>query len=259
MLRYSIPPTVRPLRAGIAALLAGLLVASAAHAVLLDDLQQEVAQAEHNYDLDAALRLVGELQAFIAENPSVQANLTLARVALLAAEMRRFDYEQSEGKMDPRDRRLLGRTIDDVARIGLDALAQVPESLSEKWRMSADFYGTMIRSNYKGSKYVQEMEHATERAVELDPTNPLALLTQSKRPLFAEENQGGDIPLAMELLNKALELNPKLERAYAFRGVGYEKLGEMNKAIADWRKALELAPESRMAKEKLNTLKNKAN
>jgi tetratricopeptide (TPR) repeat protein len=165
--------------------------------------------------------------------------------------MRRFDYEQAEGKMDPRDRRLLGRTIDEVARIGLDALAQVPDSLSEKWRMSADFYGTMIRSNYKGSRYVQEMDHAMARALELDPANPLALLTASKRPLFAEEGQGGDVPAAMDLLNKALELDPELERAYAFRGAAYEKLGELDKAIADWRKALSLAPNSRMAKQKL--------
>jgi len=223
-----------------------------ASAELLENLQQRLVQAEHDYDTDAALKLIDDLQAHIAEEPSVDANIALARACLIVAESRRFDYEKAEGVMDPRDRRLLGRTIDDVAAIGLGALANVPDSLSEKWRMSADFYGTMIRSNYKGSKYVQELEDATEKGVELDPSNPYALITASKRPLFAEENRGGDIPEAMEYLNKAIELNPKLERAYAFRGVGYEKLGEMDKAIADWKKALELAPNSRLAKEKLD-------
>lgn len=248
-----------PLRLALASLIATLAIAVPARSAMLEALQQQLLQAEHNYDMDAALALVDELRAHIAQEPSVEANIALARAALLAAEMRRFDYEQAEGKMDPRDRRLLGRTIDDVARIGLDALAQVPDSLSEKWRMTADFYGTMIRSNYKGGKYVQEMEDATERAIELDPQNPLALLTASKRPLFAEENQGGDVPVAMELLDKAIELEPELERAYAFRGAGYEKLGDMEKAIADWRKALALAPNSRMAKEKLNAIEKKNN
>ncbi len=259
MVRGAIALAAKPFGATAIAAIAGLVFAIGADAAMLEKLQQEVAQAEHNYDLDEALRLVGELQALSAEEPGVPVNLTLARAALLAAEMRRFDYEQSEGKMDPRERRLLGRTIDDVARIGLDALASVPDTLSEKWRMSADFYGTMIRSNYKGSKYVQEMEHATERAVELDPSNPLALMTAAKRPLFAEENQGGDVPLAMKYLNQAIEIDPKLDRAYAFRGEGHEKLGESDQALADWRKAIELAPNSRLAKERLAKHEKKPN
>lgn len=246
----------RAARAGVALVFGCALVLGDAHAALFENLQQQVVQAEHDYDLDEALRLTEELRAHVAEEPTVPAYLALARAALLAAEMRRFDYEQADGTMDPRERRLLGRTIDDVARIGLDALANVPDTLSEKWRMSADFYGTMIRSNYKGGKYVQEMESATERAVELDPSNPLALITAAKRPLFAEDNQGGDVPAAMELLNKAIHLDPTLERAYAFRGFGHEKLGEMDKAIADWKKALELAPNSRMAKEKLGEVED---
>jgi tetratricopeptide (TPR) repeat protein len=237
----------------VAAVIGAMTLSGIAGAVPFEVLQQRLIEAEHRYDMDGALQLVEDLQAFIAEQPSVDANIALARAALLVAELRRFDYEQAEGKMDPRDRRLLGRTIDDVARIGLDALGQVPDSLSEKWRMRADFYGTMIRSNYKGSKFVDEMESATERAIEIDPTNPRALLTASKRPLFAEENRGGDVPEAMKLLDQAIEIDPTLERAFAFRGVGYEKLGEMDKAIADWRKAVALAPNSRMAQEKLKT------
>ncbi len=228
-----------------------------AGAAVLETLQQRLVQAEKNYDTDEALKLVDEIQAHVAAEPSVEANIALARAALIVAESRRYDYEKAEGVMDPRDRRLLGRTIDDVASIGLAALAQVPDTLSEKWRMSADFYGTMIRSNYKGSKYVQELESSTERAVELDPSNPFALITASKRPLFAEENRGGDVPVAMDYLNKAIEIDPSLERAYAFRGVGYESLGEMDKAVADWKKALQLAPNSRLAKDKLADFEKK--
>lgn len=247
----------RAIHAGLAVLLAALCAAQTAHAAVLDTLQQRLLQAEHNYDTDEALKLIDALQAHIATEPSVPASMALARAALIVAESRRYEYEKAEGVMDPRDRRLLGRTIDDVATIGLGALANVPDSLSEKWRMSADFYGTMIRSNYKGSKFVTELETATDRAVELDPSNPFALITASKRPLFAEDNRGGDVPVAMEFLNKAIEIDPKLDRAYAFRGAGYEKLGEMDKAVADWKKALELAPNSRLAREKLDEYEKK--
>ena len=73
--------------------------------------------------------------------------------------------------IEPREKRLLGRTIDEAARIGHQALNKAP-TVSEKWRIKADLIGTMIRSKYKGNKYGGEMDKATEKALELDPDNP---------------------------------------------------------------------------------------
>ncbi len=221
------------------------------------DLAVLVEKAERNSDLEAALALITELQSRVAADPSQQNRLLLGRACLVAAEVRRYDYEKATN-MDPRDRRLLGRTIDDVARIGHDALDGLPDDNSEKWRMKADLYGTMIRSMYKGNKYVNEMEDATEKAVKLGPDNPYALLTASKRPLFAEEEHGGNIPEALALLDHAIELDPKFERAHAFRGIAYEVLGRIDDAIVEWKLALEINPKSRLAADKLNEFKDKA-
>jgi len=137
-----------------------------------------------------------ELQSCVIENPSDESFMTLARVALLV-ELRRMEYETTDA--DPRNKRLLGRTIDDAAKVGHDALKKVP-NVSEKWRMQADLFGTMIRSKYKGNKYGGEMDKATERARKMDPNNASAIVTECKRLLFATKGHGGDVPAALEML-----------------------------------------------------------
>lgn len=210
------------------------------------DLSAEVDRVERDSDLEGALKLVEALQARTVSNAKPEDLMLLGRAALTAAEVRRYQYEKGND-MDPRDRRLLGRMIDEVAKIGHDAMDALPEDMSERWRIKADLYMTMIRSYYKGNKYIDAMDAALAKAIELDPENPNALVSAAKRPLFAEEKHGGDVPEALELLSHALEIDPNLERAIAFRGVAYDELGDTDKAIADWKRALELNPKSQLA------------
>jgi len=214
------------------------------------DLAPVVAQVERDADMEGALALITELQRRMEADSSAANRMLLGRACLVVAEVRRYDYEKAED-MDPRDRRLLGRTIDDVARIGHTALDKLPDDSSEKWRIKADLYATMIRSLYKGNKYVNEMDEATEKALKFGPDNPYALLTASKRPLFAEEEHGGDVPKALKLLDRAIEIEPEFERAHAFRGVAYEKMGKLDDAIKEWKYSLELNPKSGLAKDKM--------
>jgi len=205
---------------------------------------------EREADLEGALKLIEALQARTVSNAKPADLMLLGRATLTAAEVRRYAYEKGSD-MDPRDRRLLGRTIDEVAKIGHDAMDAMPEDNSERWRIKADLYMTMIRSYYKGNKYIDAMDLAQDKALELDPNNANALVTAAKRPLFAEEQHGGDVPKALELLNRALDINPNLERAVTFRGVAYELMGEKDKAIAEWQRALALNPKSQLATDKL--------
>jgi len=46
-------------------------------------------------------------------------------------------------------------------------------------------------------------------------------------------------------------LDPDHERAYIFLGVAHEELGNMAAAVRDWRHALELNPQSVLAKDHL--------
>lgn len=216
-----------------------------------DEYLEEVERVHLEYDLEGAETLMAALQPYVTENPNETSRMMLARVALLVAELRRMDYETTDA--EARDKRLLGRTIDDAAKVALDALADISSS-SEKWRMTADVYGTMIRSKYKGNKYSGEMDKATELALELDPGNANAVVTACKRLLFAKPGQGGDVPAALDLLKRALEIDPEHERALIFRGIAYDKLGDEEQAQVDWKRALEVNPHSRLAKDNLESM-----
>ena len=231
--------------------LLGALICAVATADAFDELRARAERFQREYDLPAGKALMADLQTFVTENPSDDSWMTLARVALFVAELRRMDYETTD--IDPREKRLLGRTIDEAARIGHDALGHAPK-ISEKWRIKADLFGTMIRSKYKGNKYGGEMDRATERALELDPENASAIVTGSKRALFAKPGQGGDVPAALEMLNRALEIDPDHERALIFRGMAYEKLGNDDLAESDWKRVMERNPYSRLAKDNLSSI-----
>ncbi len=233
-----------------------VLMCASVSAASLEELRERTALVQREYDLPLAETLMGELQLYVKEDPGAESLITLARVALLVAELRRMDYETTD--VGPREKRLLGRTIDEAARIGIEALNEAPD-ISEKWRIEADLIGTMIRSKYKGSKYGPEMTKATEKALELDPENVNAIVTGSKRLLFAKPGQGGDVAAALEMLDRALNIDPGHERALVFRGIAHEKLGDDVLAEEDWRRALELNPHSRLAKENFRDMNDNAN
>ena len=216
-----------------------------------EEFRQETERVHREYDRDGATVLMKALRRSVKENPSDESRMMLAGVSLLVAELRRMDYETTESRV----KRLLGRTIDDAAEIGLKALEDLPDT-SEKFRIRADLYGTMIRSKYKGKKYSGNMDKATERALELDPKNASAFVTGCKRFLFAKPSQGGDVPAALEMLKRALEIDPDHERALIFRGIAYDKLGDDGRAEIDWIRALELNPHSRLARDNLQDIED---
>jgi len=233
----------------IAALVGCLIVLTGgAGAIDLDTIGAEVAAAQRSYDVQNAKQLLSELSDAVDDSSSEEAKFGLARAALLVAELIRLDYEQND--LPPKESRVMGREIDDAARIGHEILKSVP-NVSEKFRIKADLWGTMIRSDFKGKKYGGEMDSAAKKALKLGPENPNAYVTASKRPLFATEKQGGDIPKAIGLLDKALALDPEHERALIFRGIAREKLDDMEGALQDWNRATELNPNSRLATENI--------
>jgi tetratricopeptide (TPR) repeat protein len=55
--------------------------------------------------------------------------------------------------------------------------------------------------------------------------------------------QMGEDNEAMQEFNLVIERNPELAPAYADRGILYDRMGEYRKALADYKKALELDKE----------------
>ena len=64
-----------------------------------------------------------------------------------------------------------------------------------------------------------------------------------KRAMTGSANPNADQTVVMADVNKAIETDPKLMEAYAFRALGYNRAKEHDKAIADLSRAIGLAPE----------------
>ncbi len=81
--------------------------------------------------------------------------------------------------------------------------------------------------------------------------NPLALVTGSKRTIFAKERRGADMEKAFARLNRALEIDPTCISALVLRGYAHERNSDVPSARKDWEAALVLNPNCRPAKESL--------
>lgn len=205
--------------------------------------------AQCRYDAAAAAALV-EAQRADAEALADPARREwFVRSLLLLAELRRIEFEA----LPPEDRaarRALGAQIDAAAGEALGCLDGLPET-SETQRIRADVYGVMIRTGYQAKKYRKLMDSALARALEMDPDNLRARLTEVKPFVFAERSQGGDPIKAIALLDAIVAKDPDNEQALLLRGLAHEQAGHTVAAVQDWRHALRINPECRPARDAL--------
>jgi tetratricopeptide (TPR) repeat protein len=238
-------------RGTLALTLGGMLLSLAALAATdLDRLQDRLERAARTYSLQEARALLEEQQVEVGERPAA-ARLLYVRSLLLVAELLRIEWEELADSQRSQ-RRQMGREIDSYARRGLVEVEMLDES-SERSRLRADLYSTMIRTDFQAKKYRKKMEAATEAALELDPDNAHAHVTAAKPLIFAKQRQGGDPQQALALLDRALELQPDLEPARLLRAVAWDKLGAPDRARADWQQALDNNPHCLPAQRALDT------
>lgn len=223
----------------------------------LESYRSELEAARSSYDAARAEAAMHMIKAQVEDDSTPEGKWLLAEAALAAAELHRLDYERNDLRFA--QRRDLGDRIDEAAKLGHDILEGL-EDTSEKYRMTADLWGTMIRSDFRGKRYGDKMQRAADKALELDPKNPDAYVTVCKRALYAPQKRGGDLDLALEYLEKALDLDPDHQAALILRGIAHERRGEIDAAVADWRNVLQLNPSSIPAKDNLErVLKDRSN
>ncbi len=182
-------------------------------------------EAARTYDLPTA-------KAIAAALPGDDNAEQRARAHLLVAELLRIDFEFLP-ESATKERRALGKEIDEAADTGLLAAASMTES-SEKYRLTADLLGTKIRSTYRAGKFKDEMNRAIDKALDLDPNNAYAIIARAKTFIFRPDPSGEELQQAFALLENALMLNAALERAKLLQAHAHDLLGEHEKAIALW-------------------------
>jgi len=221
----------------------------------IQEIEERMSKARREYDMEAAKAVVREAREEIPEDAPPAEQYVAARALLLLTELHRFEFEERYEEMSRKDRRELGKEIDEIAEEGIERAEKMGET-SERYRLEADFYALKIRSKYHATKFRKEMTDAADLALEMDPTNPHAYVTVSKPYLFAKPRQGGDVDKAFELLSKALELDPSLEMAKVFLAVAYDKKGDSEKAEEVLKEVVDANPHSKMATTRLDSIRD---
>jgi len=232
---------------------AGLLLV-VGMAVASQEFEERIKNARLEYDLDGAREIVTEIGEVIPLDAGEEEQYMAARAILLLTELKRFDFEERYEELSRQERREIGREIDDIAKDGMDRIARMAES-SERYRLEADFIALQIRSKYHATKFRKRMTEAADRALEMDPDNAHAYVSVCRPYLFAKPKQGGDVGKALELLNKAVDLDPTLEMASVFLAIAYDKMGEADRAEEILKQVVEYNPHSKIATERLDRIR----
>ncbi len=232
--------------------LLGTVLLAASGAEDAGALETRLLEAQRLYDETAARSLIDKQWASVGVDTTDEERALFVRGLLLLCELLRIDFE-GMSKQDYKEKRALGHQIDSHARKGLEQTELLEESAT-KYRLRADLYATMIRTDFQAKKHRKKMETATAKALDLDPNDSRAHVAAAKPLLFAGPNRGGDPKAAIVHLDRALEIEPALERALLLRGLASERLGNIEQAEADWRQALENNPDCRPAADKLERL-----
>lgn len=229
--------------ATVVLVLLAALIAGAADGDL-EALADRLDAARRSWDAAAATAVLSKLRDHPRAGGSAAVRLRV-EAGLAVAEILRFEYE-TQASDARRERRLLGDRIDAAAEEALSVVDRLPES-SERERMRADLLATLIRSDFRARKHEEALRAAIDRALELDPGSALAHVTAAKPLLFAPEGRGRDTAAAVTHLERAVALDPELERAWLLLARAHEERGAREDAVAAARTALELNPASRPA------------
>ena len=216
------------------------------------ELASDLSEARRSWDADAVVAVQSRVRSELRDSTDDEAVRLRVRSGLAVAEILRVEYERV-----PTDRgdarRVLGDRIDAAAEEALSLLDQLPES-SDRERMRADLLATMIRSDYRAKRFEPELRAAVDRALELDPDNPLAHVAAAKPLLFAPEDRGRDVDAALEHLDRALALDPRSESARLLRAAARELAGDVDGSRDDARAALAANPSCAPARRMLEHL-----
>jgi len=112
-----------------------------------------------------------------------------------------------------------------------------------------------LRGPMAGILYGGKIKRAHGEALTLDRTNPIVQVNNGINYLHTPQMWGGSMEKAIECFEAAIQLDPNFVDGYVWLGSVYE-LKDKERAIAIYRKALELNPNSRWARSKLENLTN---
>jgi len=141
-------------------------------------------------------------------------------------------------------------TLDVAITAALQSL-KLEDKSSDAHSLLADLYGRKIGFGvgmFAGPKYGPKVQAENKRAQELDPNNPRVFASLGRQYLEAPHMFGGDVDKAIASFRKSIELDPKSDEAYVWLAVALRKKGDKAGADQALQQALQLNPRSVFAK-----------
>jgi tetratricopeptide (TPR) repeat protein len=165
--------------------------------------------------------------------------------AVRVCELARAEYRLealAEQKGDTRTaRNWLAQAIADARQaIALDG------NSADAHTLLADLYGTKIglEGFWAAVRFGSAAESETKTALRLDPDDPRVQLTLGRRYLYSPRMFGGDLGRAIAAFRKAVQLAPDSDEALRWLAIALLKAGDRKQAAAVLDQALRLNPRS---------------
>jgi tetratricopeptide (TPR) repeat protein len=205
-----------------------------------DPLAAAVEAAKKTHDEKQLQSVKTQLEQKISQNPNdAGLYLDLARVHgyfLDVYEMRKDKKAAAEA---------VDKAIEAVQRS-----IQINDESADAHSLLADLYGRKISlgsAMFAGPKFGPKVKEENARAMALDDKNPRVWASLGRQYLMTPKMFGGDIPKAIESLQKSLAIDSAQDETWVWLCKALQKQGDKSKAREAVRRALSLNPESHFA------------
>jgi len=188
--------------------------------------------ARNSSDVGALRRLMVEAQQRADHEKTAQAYQMLAQL----------DLWLCEAGHARNDNKVIKEGAAEGASAAEKAIAINPNS-SEAHRLEGESLGQLIPHVFAGGpRYGPRSTREIDRAMELDAKNVNACIARAYNYFFTPKAFGGDKQKAVEMLPKAIELDPNSDTAHLWLAQVYLVLGQKQDAVREIDIALRLDP-----------------
>src|SRR6266850_5324240 len=209
-------------------------------------------------DLDSALRLLEEGRTTLDNKSLAAARDAWTRLtqqhpdnALYFYQLARANGYRVEAYAAHGDKRNAERSLDEAVG-NIEQSLQLNEKSADAHSLLADLYGRRISFGtgiFIGPKYGPKVQAENRRAIELEPNNPRAFASRGRQHLETPKMFGGDVDKAIADFRRAVELDPKADETFVWLAMALPKKGDSGAADHAVQEALRLNPRSVFAKQ----------
>jgi tetratricopeptide (TPR) repeat protein len=204
----------------------------------------EAARKTHSESQLQAVK--SQLEQLISQNPTDPvAYYDLARVHAYLADV-------SEMR---KDKKAASAAVDKAIEAVQHSI-QLNDKSADAHSLLADLYGRKIslgNGMFAGPKFGPKVKEENAKAMSLNDKNPRVWASLGRQYLMTPKMFGGDVPKAIESLQKSLALDPAQDETWVWVAKAFHKQGDKTKANDAIQRALSLNPDSPWIKKSANS------